>query len=115
MNTKNLVTAFKIVAVVEALTWIGLLTGMFFKYARDIETATKVPGWIHGAAFVVLVALTLLVARAIKWDVKTLALGLIATVVPFCSVVFEVWAQRAGKLDVTAVASKQETAGAIGG
>ncbi|MET9328626.1 DUF3817 domain-containing protein [Tsukamurella sp. NPDC003166] len=116
MNTKNLTTAFKIVAFLEALTWVWLIIGMIIKRVNDEPGAVQAPGMTHGVVFIVLVALTLAVARALKWDAKTLVLGLLATIVPFCSVVFEVWAQRAGKLDAPIVAAKAaEPADAIGG
>ncbi|TWS22647.1 DUF3817 domain-containing protein [Tsukamurella sputi] len=116
VNTKNLITSFKVVAVVEALTWVALIIGMIIKRVNDEPGAVRVPGMAHGIVFIVLVILTFAVARALTWDVKTLVLGLVATVVPFCSVVFEVWAQRAGKLDApAAAATAAEPADAIGG
>ena len=115
MNTKLLVSAFKAAAIVEALTWVALLIGMYFKWVQGDVSAVRVPGMTHGIVFIVLVVLTFLVARAQRWDVRTLVLGLVATVVPFCSVVFEVWAQRAGKLDGAAPGgTKTEAANAIG-
>ncbi|KXP08494.1 hypothetical protein AXK57_16355 [Tsukamurella pulmonis] len=113
----KVVTAFKIVAFVEALTWVWLIIAMIIKRVQDKPDAIAVPGMTHGIVFMVLVVLTLAVAYARKWDIKTLALGLLATVLPFCSVVFEVWAQRAGKLDAPAAvaAGKSEPADAIGG
>ena len=99
MNTKNLITAFKVVAFVEALTWVALIIAMIIKRVQDKPDAIAVPGMTHGVVFIVLVVLTLAVAWAVRWDIKTVVLGLLATVLPFCSVVFEVWAQRSGKLD----------------
>ncbi|KXO92468.1 hypothetical protein AXK56_05280 [Tsukamurella pulmonis] len=112
----KIVTAFKIVAFVEALTWVWLLVGMYGKWVGGDATAVRVPGMTHGMVFVLFVALTLAVAWVRKWDLKTLALGLLSTVPPLCSVVFEVWAQRAGKLDAPGTAAKAaEPADAIGG
>lgn len=112
----KLVTAFKVVAILEALTWVWLLFGMYGKWVGGNEEAVAKPGMTHGIVFVVLAILTIAVAYARKWDVKTLVLGALATVLPFCSVVFEVWAQRAGKLDAPASAvPAAEPADAIGG
>ncbi|AUN39820.1 DUF3817 domain-containing protein [Tsukamurella tyrosinosolvens] len=114
----KIITAFKVVAFAEALTWVWLLIGMYGKWVGGNEEAVAKPGMTHGIVFMVLVVLTLAAAYARKWDVKTLALGLLATVLPFCSVVFEVWAQRAGKLDAPAAAAaagKAAPADAIGG
>ena len=114
----KIITAFKVVAFAEALTWVWLLIGMYGKWVGGNEEAVAKPGMTHGIVFMVLVVLTLAAAYARKWDVKTLALGLLATVLPFCSVVFEVWAQRAGTLDAPAAAAaagKAAPADAIGG
>ncbi|CAM3817796.1 MULTISPECIES: DUF3817 domain-containing protein [Tsukamurella] len=112
-TASKIVTAFKVVAFAEALTWVWLLIGMYGKWVGGNEEAVAKPGMTHGIVFMVLVALTLAVAYVRKWDIKTLALGLLATVLPFCSVVFEVWAQKAGKLDAPAAAPA--SADAIGG
>ncbi|GAA1099981.1 DUF3817 domain-containing protein [Tsukamurella spumae] len=111
----KIVAAFKVVAFLEALTWVWLLIGMYGKWVGGNEEAVAKPGMTHGIVFIVLVVLTLAVARARAWDVKTLLLGLVATVLPFCSVVFELWAQRAGKLDApVAAAPAAERTDAIG-
>lgn len=110
MNEKRIgqiVLAFRVVAFIEALTWVALLIGMYFKYAHDNEGATMIPGAVHGGVFVVLVILALAVARLRSWDLKTLALGLAGTVVPFCSVVFEIWAHRTGRLSAPSTAAVQ--------
>ncbi|WP_019203846.1 DUF3817 domain-containing protein [Tsukamurella sp. 1534] len=110
----KIVAAFKVVAFLEALTWVWLLIGMYGKWVGGNEEAVAKPGMTHGIVFMVLVVLTFAVAYVRKWDVKTIVLGLVATVAPFCSVVFEVWAQRAGKLDAP-VAARVAAGDAIGG
>lgn len=94
----GIVALYKVVAFVEALTWVALLIGMYYKWVLGHETAVRVPGMTHGVVFVVFVVLTFAVAWLRKWDLKTLALGLISTVPPLCSVVFELWADRTGRL-----------------
>lgn len=112
-TASKIVTAFKVVAFAEALTWVWLLIGMYGKWVGGNEEAVAKPGMTHGIVFMVLVVLTFAVAYVRKWDLKTLVLGLLATVLPFCSVVFEVWAQRSGKLD--AAVAKSAPADAIRG
>jgi integral membrane protein len=91
---------FRTVAVAEALSWTGLLTGMLFKYVlSDNETGVHVFGPIHGAAFVLYVLTTLVVQRLLRWNVTTTAWALAASVPPFGSVVFERWATANGRLD----------------
>ncbi|APU13512.1 MULTISPECIES: DUF3817 domain-containing protein [Actinoalloteichus] len=90
---------FRLVAVAEALSWTGLLIGMFFKYVVvNTEIGVEVFGPIHGAFFVLYVASVVLVRRELKWDTKTTVWALIASVPPLGTVVFERWARRTGRL-----------------
>lgn len=99
MRPSRLVPAFRVVAFAEALSWAGLLIGMYAKYVTDSgELGVKVFGPIHGGIFVAYGLLTLLVARAQRWPWPTLLLGLAAAVPPFATAVFEVWAARTGRL-----------------
>jgi integral membrane protein len=91
---------FRFVAVLEAITWLGLLVGMFFKYVPESgsEIGVKIFGPIHGAVFVAFVAVAILTAVALRWNWWVTALALLASVPPFGTVVFEVWAARSGYL-----------------
>lgn len=90
---------FRLLAVAEAVSWAGLLIGMFFKYVVvGDEIGVKVFGPIHGAIFVLYVLVTLLVRVPLRWDGRTTTLALLASIPPFGTVVFERWASRIGKL-----------------
>lgn len=90
---------FRLVAVAEALSWVGLLLGMFLKYVVDLgEGGVPVFGAVHGAVFVGYLLLALWVARPLGWSPGTVALALVASVPPFGSVVFERWAARRGRM-----------------
>ena len=100
MTSRTQVTAFKVVAVAEALSWLGLLVGMYFKHiAGTTEAGVKLFGPVHGGIFVAYVVLAIVVARTLRWSRGTTALALAASVPPFATVVFELWAQRTGRLD----------------
>ncbi|HET6694369.1 MAG TPA: DUF3817 domain-containing protein [Pedococcus sp.] len=99
MRTTRLIALFRLVAFAEALSWAGLLAGMYAKYLTDAgELGVKVFGPIHGTIFVAYGLLALLVARAARWSWGTLLVGLVAAVPPFATAAFEVWAQRTGRL-----------------
>jgi len=99
MNSR-IVSAFRIIAVVEAMTWLGLLVGMYFKWIDgSTELGVKVFGPIHGAVFVVYVAIALTTARVQRWSLWTTFIALAASVPPFFTLWFEVWAKRSGRLD----------------
>lgn len=89
---------FRAVAVAEAITWLLLLIGMAVKYGAGVESATMVVGMLHGVVFVLYVLVTLVSARALKWDWTVALLALFASIPPFFTVLFEWWAKREGYL-----------------
>ncbi|MGY2003376.1 DUF3817 domain-containing protein [Blastococcus sp. SYSU DS1024] len=99
MNPRTVTTAFRLVAVAEAITWIGLLAGMFVKWVlQTSEVGVQVFGPIHGAVFVVYVLVALVAARVLRWSLPTTVLALAASVPPLATVWFERWASRNGAL-----------------
>jgi integral membrane protein len=102
MTSDNLVKAFRAAALLEACSWLGLLIGMYFKYGTDAgEAGVKIFGPIHGVIFISYVVLTFVVARRLSWPIRwTALLALSASVPPFATVVFELWADRTGRLSV---------------
>ena len=94
------VPLFKVVAVAEALSWLGLLFGMYFKYFTHTgDLGVKIFGPVHGGIFIVYVLLTLLVARTLRWGRWTVVIALACSVPPFATLTFEVWAARTGRLE----------------
>lgn len=91
---------FRVVAAAEAVSWVGLLVGMYFKYVGTprTEIGVKVFGPIHGGIFVAFVLLAVLVGLAHKWSLSTWVLALLASIVPLASVIFVMWADRTGLL-----------------
>src|SRR5690606_29246032 len=60
---------YRTAAIVEAVTWAGLLVGMLFKYVIDgNDLGVRVFGRLHGAAFVAYVPITLLAALRFRWS-----------------------------------------------
>jgi integral membrane protein len=94
---------FKVVAIAEAISWAGLLIGMFFKYVViEHEIGVQVFGPVHGAIFVAYVLVTLGTWGALRWSTGTGLVAVLASVPPFGSWVFERWAARNGRLDPAA-------------
>lgn len=94
---------FRLIALLEAVSWIGLLTGMYFKYLGSprTEIGVKVFGMAHGLIFIAFVVLGLLVGATLRWSAGTWLLALLASVVPLASVIFLIWADRTGRMGVT--------------
>lgn len=107
MSPRALVTAFRVVSIAEAVSWTGLLIGMFFKWiVGSTDVGVKVFGPIHGGIFVAYVIIALLTARSQRWSWKTAALALLASIPPLFTLWFERRALRNGQLDpAKAVAS----------
>lgn len=96
----HLVRLFTVIAVVEALTWAGLLIGMYVKYIpQTTELGVRIFGSLHGAAFICYIIVTVLLIRRREWRIRWLgAAALVASIPPFATVAFELWAVRAGHL-----------------
>ncbi|MFC6149281.1 MULTISPECIES: DUF3817 domain-containing protein [Mumia] len=92
-------TAFRVVAFAEAVSWAGLLIGMFFKWVLETtEVGVKVFGPIHGGIFVLYVVMCLVAWRSFGWSFKVAVAALASSIPPFFTLLFEVWADRRGLL-----------------
>lgn len=91
---------FRLVALLEAVSWIGLLVGMYFKYlgSPPTEIGVKVFGMAHGLVFIAFLVTGLLAGIAFKWATRTWLLALLAGVVPLASVIFLIWADKRGRI-----------------
>ena len=99
---------FRLIALAEAASWVGLLIGMYFKYlgSPQTEIGVKVFGPVHGGVFVAFLVAALVVGVAHRWSVLTWLLALLGSIVPLGSVIFLIWADRTGRLG-----ARQEPAG----
>lgn len=105
LNQRTVAGWFRFVALLEAVSWVGLLIGMYFKYVGTprTELGVKVFGPVHGAVFVAFVVLGILAAIAFRWAAGIWLLGIVASIVPLASVIFLMWADRTGRLGAPAV------------
>lgn len=62
------------------------------------EGGVPVAGPIHGGIFIAYVAMCLVARRSFRWDLRTTLLALAASIPPFLTYVFEVFADRKGLL-----------------
>ena len=86
---------FRRVAIAEAVTWAGLLTGMFLKYVTGTtEVGVQVFGMLHGVVFIGYVLVTVAVAVDQQWSRGRTLLGLACAVPPFLTLWFERHAVR---------------------
>ena len=72
---------------------------MFLKYVTETtELGVQVFGMVHGVVFIAYCLVTVLVAIDQRWSLGRLALGLVAAVPPFATLLFERYADRRGLL-----------------
>ena len=91
---------FRFVAFLEALTWLGLLVGMAFKYlpAEGNEIGVKIFGPLHGAAFLLYVPVASWTIYRLRWGFFTAVAAIVASLPPLGTLAFERWAVRTGRL-----------------
>jgi integral membrane protein len=73
----------RVIAVVEATSFLALLVAAYFKHSDKGEGAVAVLGPIHGLLFLAFVAVAVLNAQRRSWPAKTTTLVLLGAVIPF--------------------------------
>lgn len=99
-DVRNAAAWFRLIAFAEALSWIGLLVGMYFKYLGTprTEVGVKIFGPIHGGVFIAFVIAAVFTGLALRWRLGTWLLALLGSIVPLASVIFLIWADRTGRM-----------------
>ncbi|MGO3743389.1 DUF3817 domain-containing protein [Kerstersia sp.] len=90
---------FKVCALIEAVTWAGLLLGMYLKYGSG--TTDQLVWWfgrLHGAAFLVYFVVAIVAARRLRWRASDAWLAVLAAIPPLVTWPLEIWFQRRGLL-----------------
>jgi integral membrane protein len=97
----------RLVGLLEAVSWVGLLVGMYFKYVASpsTEIGVKIFGPIHGGVFIGFVVAAVAAGVAFRWGVTTWLLALLASVVPLATVIFLIWADRTGRMGPAAASA----------
>ena len=91
---------FRVVAIAEAFSWMGLLVGMFLKYVVELgEGVSRYWALCTAHCSSSTPVTTLAVARPLGWRFGTVLAALLAAVPPLFTWLFERWALRRGKLD----------------
>ncbi len=101
---------FRFVALFEALTWLGLLIGMVFKYlpAAGNDIGVQMFGPLHGAAFLLYLPVCAWTIRRLRWGFFVGTLAILAGFPPFGTYLFELWATRSGRMAELSAAKLQE-------
>lgn len=83
-------------ALLETITWTGLILGMALKYGLGQGWATMLFGGIHGFGFLCYLVTTVFVWIDRRWSPLTGVVGLASSVVPYATIPFERHVEREG-------------------
>lgn len=79
-----MIKLFKSIALFEGVSLLLLLfIAMPLKYIWEMPQMVQVVGMAHGILFLAYVVLAFMVYTELKWSLKTLAIVLFASIVPF--------------------------------
>lgn len=77
---------FKITAILEGISYLALFSNMLFIKPTNLvlyKTLLYPIGMSHGVLFIGYVLLAIILRSACKWDLKTFAIILAASLIPF--------------------------------
>lgn len=95
---------FSAIALIEALTWAGLLAGMYLKYiSGTTEFGVWLFGRLHGAAFVLYVVVAFVAGARLRWPMWALLVAVLAAIPPLATLPLEYWFRRRGLLSGSVV------------
>ncbi len=84
LTGSTMLRAFRLVAVLEALSWLILIVATIVKYSADAPLGVQIMGPIHGVLFLLYVAMVVFdVRRRVPWNARTTLIVLIDSVLPF--------------------------------
>lgn len=84
ISPMQLLTPLRIVAVLEGISYILLLLiATPLKYLKDMPHYVELLGMPHGILFMLYVVLAILISDKMRWSKKTLAIVLVASIIPF--------------------------------
>jgi integral membrane protein len=85
MSLKNV----RRIAIAEGVSYLAFAVTMPLKYGMDILWPNKIIGMTHGLLFILYVLAMFWAWRTFKWRWETLAIGLLASLIPFAPFYFD--------------------------
>ena len=74
---------FRLIAMLEGVSYILLLIAMPFKYLLDNEQYVKALGMPHGILFILYIIMVFLIREQMRWNIKNLTIIILASIIPF--------------------------------
>jgi len=91
--------AFHAIAIIEAITWAGLLWAMYARYVLDDDGPMGFWGITHGNAFLAFVVIATVAARTFRWQAWEWFIAVAMAVPPLMTIPLEIWYSRTGRLE----------------
>ncbi len=96
---ESVANQFRVAAIAEAWSWVGLLLGMFFKYGATANpVGVHVMGPIHGVLFLAYLICAVRIAKRNRWSAGVTTVAIASAVPPLATWIFERWALKRGLL-----------------
>jgi len=74
---------FRLIAMLEGVSYILLLIAMPVKYLLDNEQYVKALGMPHGILFILYIIMVFLIREQMRWNIKNLTIIILASIIPF--------------------------------
>ena len=98
-DTLNTRMIFTVVARIEALTWLGLLIGMFLKHVTETtDLGVWLFGRVHGFAFLLYFFVAVFSGLRLRWPWWASVLAVLASIPPLVTFPLELWYRKMGLL-----------------
>lgn len=91
-------TAFRSLAIAEAISWTLLIAGLVLRALFDLPIAVTIGGGVHGFVFLCYGATAVLVAWNNRWRLVPTLCAVGAAVVPYATIPTEIVLRRRGLL-----------------
>ncbi|TXH21896.1 MAG: DUF3817 domain-containing protein [Chitinophagaceae bacterium] len=90
MKAQNLLKILRILAILEAISWLALLIAMYYKWILGDTTYMNIVGRSHGFLFIGFVIMVLWVGMEMKWKKKEIAWSLLSSLPPCGTVIADI-------------------------
>jgi len=85
----NTLKAFRIIAILEGISFIAFFITMPLKYYMEMPTPNKIVGMTHGVLFIIYVLVAYMVTEEQKWKRKSFGILFLASLIPFATFYLE--------------------------
>jgi len=90
VNLKTKIGQLSILAIAEGISYLLFALTMPLKYGYDIVLPNRIVGMLHGILFLMYCLWVVIVAYQKKWSFGLTLIGLVASLLPFATFVFEI-------------------------